>query len=147
MNNLNKLDRVKIFITHLIISGVFDSQKTVGVFLGYNNESSFSQILTKKTPIPKNFINKLKKLEPTLNINWIETGEGEMFDSNKITGNSIYDNKGNVSQIVGNGNKIATGDRRSDDMQRLLSIIEKKDDQIAKIHEQMDRLISLLEKK
>jgi hypothetical protein len=93
---MNELDRVKLLIKHLIAYGFAENQKGVGVLLGYNTESSFSQIINGKVKTPKNFINKLKNIEPRLNINWLETGTGSMLlDSSTDT-----DTKSNAKPIM-----------------------------------------------
>lgn len=49
--------------------------------MGYENESYFSQIINEKVETPKDFINKLKLIEPNLNEAWLESGNGTMLKS------------------------------------------------------------------
>ncbi len=76
---MSRIDRNKILVRHIISLGIASSQKDLGVLLGYNNESSFSQIINEKVPYPKDFINKLKNVLPDINEHWLLTGEGEML--------------------------------------------------------------------
>lgn len=76
---MNKIDRYKILIRHLINLGIIESQKDLGVKMGYSNPSAFSQVINGKTSEPKLFANKLANLYPSLNLNWLLTGEGSMI--------------------------------------------------------------------
>ena len=76
---MNKIDRYKILIRYLINLGVIESQKDLGVKMGYSNPSAFSQVINGKTSEPKLFANKLANLYPSLNLNWLLTGEGSMI--------------------------------------------------------------------
>ena len=105
---MNKRDRLKIFIRHLISAKIVKTQKDLGVKLGYENESYFSQIINGHTSEPTDFIEQLKTLEPLLNTDWLEYGIGEMLKSNTtpiIQGDiTIGDvNNSNISN-VGHGN-------------------------------------------
>lgn len=76
---MSVLDRVKILCKNLVIKGNARNQKELGVLLGYKNESSFSQILNGKVPLPGNLIEKLISLDENINSHWIETGNGAMY--------------------------------------------------------------------
>lgn len=73
------LDRIKLAIKWLIGNGVATNQENIGKLLGYNNKSSFSQLLNGRVPIPKDFIDRLSNLHPNINPVWIENGEGNML--------------------------------------------------------------------
>lgn len=79
---MSKRDRLKIFIRHLISAKIVKTQRDLGVKLGYENESYFSQIINGHTSEPTDFIEQLKTLEPLLNTDWLEYGIGEMLKSN-----------------------------------------------------------------
>lgn len=83
---MNKIDRYKILVRHLISIGIATSQKDLGTKLGYNNESAFSQLINGKVVEPKNFTEKLKSLVPDLNLEWLEKGEGAMLISQDNNG-------------------------------------------------------------
>jgi phage repressor protein C with HTH and peptisase S24 domain len=71
--------RLKLAVKWLVANGVAGSQKEIGFMLGYKSESSFSQILNGKVPIPKGLIEKTRTLHSDINSVWIETGEGDML--------------------------------------------------------------------
>lgn len=104
---MNRRDRLKIFIRHLISAKIIKSQKDLGVRLGYDNESYFSQIINGHTSEPTDFIYKLKSLEPLLNIDWLENGRGNMLksDTSSIIGDiTIGDVSNSNISNVGHGN-------------------------------------------
>lgn len=82
---MNRIDRYKILIRHMKDKGLIESQKDLGVKLGYNNPSAFSQVINGKVKEPKQFIPNLKRLIPYLNTEWLETGAGSMSLSDEQT--------------------------------------------------------------
>lgn len=82
-------ERIKLAIKWLIGNGYAKNQKDIGKLLGYKNESSFSQVLNGKVPLPTDFINRLCYLSPKLNSTWIfmETGDMILKDSPTINTN------------------------------------------------------------
>lgn len=76
---MNRIDRNKTLVRHILNCGIASSQKDLGVKLGYANESSFSQIINEKVSYPKNFIERITAIVPDLNTDWLLTGEGEML--------------------------------------------------------------------
>ena len=107
---MNKIDRYKIFIRYAKDCGIISSQKDLGEKLGYTNESSFSQVINEKVKIPDNFNEKLKSLVPLLNIEWLESGKGEMLlhTPQIITETSNSTIVG--ANVQGNGNNISNND-------------------------------------
>lgn len=94
--------RSKILVQHLISLGVVGSQKDLGAQMGYN-ESYFSQIVNGKVAMPNNFIEKLKELEPSLNSQWLLTGEGKMLlPQNGVVSQTITTNNGTAINAGGN---------------------------------------------
>lgn len=53
------IERIKLAIKWLIGNGVAKNQKEIGYLLGYKNESSFSQVINGKVPLPNDFIDRL----------------------------------------------------------------------------------------
>lgn len=98
---MNSINRFKILIRYAVSQGYAESQKDLGRKLGYSSESAFSQVVNNKVQMPKELSTKLKFIIPELNIDWFETGEGQMTTQppNSAT---IGTNNGLVS--VGNGN-------------------------------------------
>lgn len=48
--------------------------------LGYTSPDTIFQILSNKTEIRKSFVEKLKKIEPAINPEWLISGQGEPFN-------------------------------------------------------------------
>lgn len=76
---MKRVDRNKILVRHIVSLGLAASQKDLGVKMGYENESYFSQIINEKVETPKDFILKLKSIVPDLNEAWLLTGNGDML--------------------------------------------------------------------
>lgn len=81
---MEKIDRYKILVRHLVKQGVASSQKDLAQKMGYKNESSFSQIINGKVNEPKDFIEKFVSYIPDLNRDWLLYGEGEMLKSEAV---------------------------------------------------------------
>lgn len=67
------------------------SQRTVGELLGYTNESSFSQILNGKVPIPNGIFEKLSALNPDV--------KNFILNSKKINASTIETNEGPATTL------------------------------------------------
>ena len=81
---------------------------------------------------------KIRKAHPELNLEWLMTGEGNMF----AEGYGAKDNKGNEEENpIHEDSPI--GDKNDE---RLISIITSQQSSIRKAQEQIDRLLDLLEK-
>lgn len=76
---MNRVDRNRILVRHIVRMGIAGSQKELGVLFGYNNASAFSQIISGLKPWPKHFTDKFKELVPDLNIDWLENDNGTML--------------------------------------------------------------------
>lgn len=76
---MSRVMRNRSVVRHMVQSGIVKNQKDLGKKMGYNNESAFSQVINERVAEPKDFIVKLKNILPTLNENWLKTGEGEMI--------------------------------------------------------------------
>ncbi|NBH91178.1 hypothetical protein D1638_01010 [Muribaculaceae bacterium Z1] len=99
---MTKIDRYKILVRYLISIGVAASQQELGTKVGYNNASAFSQVINGKAVEPKNFMNKLKELSPNLNLEWLETGEGNMLiEENVNSQENTQENAGSGQQFNG----------------------------------------------
>lgn len=70
--------RVSDVVKYLIYSKVALDKKDLSQKLGYN-VSSFSQIINGRVPISDRFIENLVNLAPTVNEDWLRTGNGEML--------------------------------------------------------------------
>lgn len=133
---MNEVDRFKSLVRHLVRNGIVADQKSLGKLLGYENESYFSQIINHKVPTPKDFFEKIKSLDESINIEWLKNGTGNM----QLTGN--------ITQINNEGDNIqgtsVTINKQEGD---YLDIIKSLTTQLTKSQEQMDRLITIIENK
>ncbi|MBQ5844219.1 MAG: hypothetical protein IIW52_05125 [Alistipes sp.] len=136
---MNRVIRNKILVQEIINRGICSSQKELGVLLGYENESYFSQIMT-GLKTPKNFITKIKSLLPGLNEDWLLNGRGDMFGT-PIESNVIVEGNGNA---VGNNSiNTATNSQLVAEITAQRRFAEKIQ---ADSKEQIDRLLGIIEK-
>lgn len=133
----------------MINQGVADSQQALGQMVGYNNASAFSQVINGKTSEPKEFTKKLQALLPDLNLDWLETGEGNMLITSggqtfngEISGN---DHKFSGRDTVINPPCQCHFDRFLDALTEQQKLTAEAHAQTAKAQEQMDRLLSIIE--
>ena len=132
---MNRIIRNKILVQEIINRGICSSQKELGVLLGYENESYFSQIMT-GLKTPKNFITKIKSLLPDLNEDWLLNGRGDMFGT-PIEPNVI---------VSGNGNAVGNNSINTATDSQLIAEIAAQRRLTEKSQEQIDRLLSIIEK-
>lgn len=127
--------------------GQIPNQRELGRMMGYKNESSFSQILNGKQPMPKVFLNKLKSTIPSVNTVWIETGEGEMLVKDGTA--PVVQQNHSGDNINGTHVEVTKTDsgKLLDVILRQSAQISKSQEQLSKSQEQIDRLISIIEKK
>ncbi len=152
---MNKIDRNKILVRHIISLGLAANQKELGLLLGYSHESSFSQIINEKVVWPKDLIKKLKKLVPDLNEEWLLTGEGSMLHT---PGPVIQVGSGNINNVSNStiDNRHYYSDSPDvlraeiDKLDRIIAEkedrIAEKDKQIAEKDKQIAALIAALSK-
>ena len=137
---MNTLERCRLAIGYLTNSmGV--TQKEVGIKLGYNNESYFSQVLNGKTGNIKRLIDRIHDLNKNINKEWLTDGTGNML----LSDNRAMKNSTIVGQnIMGNGNNIQHNDASISDLLKIhmdyIEMIKQKDIQI-------NQLIEILSKK
>lgn len=139
---MTKIDRYKILVRYLISIGVATTQKDLGTKMGYNNESAFSQVINGKTAEPKNFSRKLKELMPDINLEWLETGVGEMLGGN-INQEVIGDNSTSVAGNLNNVNCSTAIEKAIEEISEMRKLIQE---QVRNNKEQFDRLMSVIER-
>lgn len=74
-----KRGRLQELIFLAIRHNIVKTKKEFGHLVGYDSQSAFSQVLTGAKGIPRDFAIRLINVFPTLNIDWWEKGEGNMF--------------------------------------------------------------------
>lgn len=121
--------------------GIIESQKDLGYKMGYSNEATISQVINGKVKEPKDFIERLVRFVPSLNIEWLESGKGEMLKD------SIQEANGdNNTQVAGNANHVNS----TAAMQLALSEISEMrkliQEQVRNNQEQFNRFMSVIER-
>lgn len=111
------------------INAKFFSEK-----LGFKRPQVIYDVLKGKTKsISNNLANKIVTEFPQYSKLWLLTGEGDDINSNVVQNDVIEENRQKRTYTISSDN--------------LMEIIREKDRQIQKRDEQIDRLISILEKK
>lgn len=88
-----------------------------------------------KNSVGKRALGDIQRAFPDLNSNWLLTGEGEMLNPSFVQNNQNGDNIHGQSVTV---NKTETD---------YIAIIKMQSEQLSKSQEQIDRLLTLLERK
>lgn len=138
---MNRIDRYKILVRYIVLNGLASSQKDLGRKMGYNNESAFSQIINEKVSCPKDFSQKLKAIVPDLNLDWLETGVGDMLGQT-INQEIAGDNNTSVAGNSNNINTSATMEKAINEISEMRKLIQ---DQVRNNQEQFDRFMSVIE--
>jgi hypothetical protein len=104
MNNLDsRTDRVRILVRYAIGIGLAPTQEKLGILLGYTNKNTISHLMNGRKK-PTQFAKKLKVHIPSLNLDWVESGVGNMLDNQNVT--AI--NNGTVSGVMTTAHTIIT---------------------------------------
>ena len=132
-------ERLLEFIRHLEI-GVATFERSCGLSNNY--------VRNIRNGISPKKLSDILRAYPQLNKNWLLFGEGEMCldPPNTITQQA---RGGNTTQIAGNGNNVnekTTVEKFLNEISAQRGLTQEAQKQAAKSQEQIDRLISLLEK-
>lgn len=140
------LNRIRLVIKWIIGNGYASNQKEVGLLLGYSNESSFSQIINGKKPLPAGFVDKIAKIDKRIDKIWINTGTGAMV---KTVANDaavvsephlMYNKREEISHL----SALEIIDRNNRNIERMIEIADRNSRSIEKIAESNNKLIELL---
>jgi hypothetical protein len=103
---------------------------------------SSSYIRNISSGIGADVLSRISKNYPELNTDWLLTGEGEMLNpsSDKTVNQSISGHHG--TSVAGNGNNV----NATSALERALESLIEQQKLTAKAQEQVDRLLSLMEK-
>jgi hypothetical protein len=131
-------DRVREFVK---FKGITMSQfeRMCGLSVGYVNAMRVS--------FGKDYLNNVLKQFPELNREWLLYGEGEMLKSGNFSQNQkkVTQNNENGDNIQGQNVTVQSNPQTNVD--EFLAIIKQQANQITKSQEQIDRLISIIEKR
>ncbi len=122
-----------------IIQQIIDNEgfnaKVFSEKLGFERPQVIYDVLKNKTKaISDNLANKIISVFPQYSKSWLLTGEGEMLKKPTIVQNNV-----NGYNLQGQNITLSSDN--------YMEIIREKDRQLQKRDEQIDRLITLLEKK
>lgn len=78
-------NRFREVCDYLINCCVARSYRELGFLLGYKSYASFWRIVKGIVPIPQKLLEKIKVLDPKVNVEWILTGEEEMLHKRNET--------------------------------------------------------------
>lgn len=131
-------DRVREFVKFKGIS-MSQFERICGLSVGYVNAMRVS--------FGKDYLNNVLKQFPELNREWLLYGEGEMLKSGNFSQNQekVTQNNENGDNIQGQNVTVQSNTQTNVD--EFLAIIKQQANQITKSQEQIDRLISIIEKK
>jgi len=140
------LDRIRQVVKWIIGNGYASNQKEVGMLLGYSNESSFSQILNGKKPLPAGFVDKITEIDNRIDKGWINTGTGTMIktmqnDSYTVSEpNALYLKREEANLL----STFEIIDRNNKNIEKMIEIADRNSRSIEKIAESNNKLIELL---
>lgn len=125
--------RLQEFISSKGIN-ISDFERLCGLSNGYVHKI--------KNSVGKRGLTDIQRVFPELNTDWLLTGEGEMLNpsiSQSVTGS-------HNTAVAGNGNQVNTS-TLIEELAAQRRLTEKVQMQLDKSQEQIDRLLTLLEKK
>lgn len=80
----DKLDRLAEMIDWMLYHNVVASRRELALRMNYT-ESTLSCVVNGRQPISPKFLTALSQIDPRLNVDWIDTGKGEMIIEEEAT--------------------------------------------------------------
>lgn len=80
----DKLDRLAEMIDWMLYHNVVASRRELALRMNYT-ESTLSCVVNGRQPISPKFLTALSQIDPRLNVDWIDTGKGEMIIEEETT--------------------------------------------------------------
>ncbi|WP_130893131.1 helix-turn-helix transcriptional regulator [Paraprevotella xylaniphila] len=135
-------NRLKLAIEYLKNKGEVYSQKDVAEKMGTTPPNVSSAIKGVESVLTESFLHRFNRaFNYEFNENWLLTGEGEMLKPNQSVGDI---SNSNVSGVNVSGREIHINPNAYD---TLLKIVESNQKTTEKFQEQIDRLITIIEKR
>lgn len=125
-------ERVKKVINWLVFNGVAEGQNDLAVRLGYS-KSYMSQVVNNAKVMSDSFIGNLCSLDENLNINWVLSGEGNMFLNNPFS---------EFSEVSGSPDPSSHSEVVVD--ASVWAVVKAQAESLAARDRQVDELISML---
>lgn len=144
--------RIKLLINWLISQGIISSQQELGEKFGITSKSYLSQLVNGRA-YSEEFINKLSEFDGRINREWLETGEGSMIISEGGSQTFHGDINGGDNKFSGRDMTINPPCTLGFDIDKVFNEIsaqrkltEEAQAQTRKAQEQIDRLLTIIEK-
>ena len=132
--------RIERFDKYMAFKGLNDNKVTVD--LGLSN-GTIGKSRKDGRDLSDRVIEQILNFYTDLNKVWLLTGEGEMLNK-KIYQEAKGDNN---TQVAGNGNNVnVTTKSLLEELAAQRKLTEKAQEQLSKAQEQIDRLLSIIEK-
>lgn len=131
--------RLKKIVDYAKYHGIAPTQKEFGEKLGYNSEQYTSKILSGNAQSYADFAQRVKKLIPDLNTDWLLTGVGAMLHGQTATGD-------NNTQINGNANSVNNSAEITSLIAEIKAQREMFQEIISKKDAQIDQLLKIISK-
>lgn len=140
---MEKMDRLAKLFEWLRYKKIVSTKKEFAEKIGVDKTNLSSAFSGVEKYLTDSLFNKIADNFPEFDRNWLLTGEGGMLKPT-VSQSAVGDNN---TQVAGNGNNVhvaATALMEELSAQRKLT--EKAQEQVTKAQEQIDRLISIIEK-
>lgn len=132
--------RIERFDKYMTFKGLNDNKVTID--LGLSN-GTIGKSRKDGRDLSDRVIEQILNFYTDLNKVWLLTGEGEMLNK-KIYQEAKGDNN---TQVAGNGNNVnVTTKSLLEELAAQRKLTEKAQEQVSKAQEQIDRLLSIIEK-
>lgn len=138
MSEIDRVEAVRAFFKF--------NKKTFTDILGNSTSQSYTNFLNGSSKLSLRMIRGLKEYDPRINIDWVLTGQGEMFLNLSSNGNNIQkvnNNDGTVTQLNGNGNKVNSS--IGDSSKTELEVLKGENDHLKKENKSLKKEVKLLE--
>lgn len=137
---MEKVDRLRQVFNYIKSIGLVHTQKDLAERMKASEATVSKALKGEEQILTSSFLRRLNRaFDNIFNSQWLLTGEGEMLVHH--VNQSV--NGDNNTQIAGNNNRIALPST----LDRAINEIAEQRKLVSKAQEQIDRLITLLEKK
>lgn len=137
--------KIERFDKYMAFKGLNDNKVTVD--LGLSN-GTIGKSRKNGRDLSDRVVEQILNFYIDLNRIWLLTGEGEMLNKDIKQGSIKQEAKGdNNTQVAGNGNNVnVTTKSLLEELAAQRKLTEKAQEQVSKAQEQIDRLLSIIEK-
>lgn len=147
-------ERLKKLVSYAKLHNIAIGQRDLGNKLGYTSEQYISRLFSGHNADYSDFCQKVKLLIPEINKDWLLTGSGEMLlNSAPAPAQTAIDgiNATNATVQFHDLNSTAALQKLTEEIaeqrKMYVSMLEKKDAELARRDEQINRLLEIVAKK